>query len=243
MRALLIDADADDGLALARTLTAEGIRCETAELGEDGIQLAEQYDFDVILLDPTVCDDEGTGVLRRLRTAGTEAPIVAILTAATVDKTLQAFAMGADDCVARSRDARELVARIRALVRRAKGHADARISIGSLSIDVSACTVEADGDPLHLTAKEYQLLELLTLRRGKMVSRESISDHLYGGMRGPESKVIDVFVCNLRKKLASACRGQQFIHCDRGRGYVLRSPSSTQPYRPRSTSAEARVVA
>lgn len=222
MRALLIDADAAEARALARALLDAGIHCERAEEGDDAVQIAALYDFDAILLDPSMHDADGAQLLRRLRRAGIAAPIVALPKAATLDGLLHAFAMGADDCIERSRDSREIVARIRAVVRRSRGHADSRIVIHSLTVDTSSRTVEADGQPIHVTEKEYRLLELLTLRRGQFVPRETIADYLYGGLRGPASKVIDVFVSNLRKKLAAACRGEQFIESERGRGYVMR---------------------
>ena len=118
----------------------------------------------------------------------------------------------------------ELVARIHAVVRRSKGHSQSVIRTGKLAVNLDAKTVEVDGARVHLTGKEYAMLELLSLRKGTTLTKEMFLNHLYGGMDEPELKIIDVFICKLRKKLSSACGGENYIEAVWGRGYVLREP-------------------
>jgi len=116
----------------------------------------------------------------------------------------------------------ELIARIHAIVRRSKGHAQSVITTGKVAVNLDAKTVDCEGKSVHLTGKEYQMLELLSLRKGTTLTKEMFLNHLYGGMDEPELKIIDVFICKLRKKLASAAGGKNFIETVWGRGYVLR---------------------
>ena len=124
------------------------------------------------------------------------------------------------------------MARIQAIVRRSKGHSDSVIRTGRLTVNLDTRMVEIDGHPLHLTGKEYGILELLSLRKGTTLTKEMFLNHLYGGMDEPELKIIDVFVCKLRKKLANASSGENYIETVWGRGYVLRDPQGEdQPQR------------
>jgi len=118
----------------------------------------------------------------------------------------------------------ELVTRIHAIVRRSKGHAQSVIQTGGLKVNLDTKTVDVNGQRVHLTGKEYQMLELLSLRKGTTLTKEMFLNHLYGGMDEPELKIIDVFICKLRKKLAAATGGKHYIETVWGRGYVLRNP-------------------
>jgi two-component system cell cycle response regulator CtrA len=122
----------------------------------------------------------------------------------------------------------ELVARIHAIVRRSKGHAQSVIQTGDLAVNLDAKIVEVNGARVHLTGKEYQMLELLSLRKGSTLTKEMFLNHLYGGMDEPEMKIIDVFICKLRKKLAHASDGKDYIETVWGRGYVLREPTEVE---------------
>jgi len=131
----------------------------------------------------------------------------------------------------------ELVARIHAIIRRSQGHSQALIHTGRVSVNLDAKTVEVDGGAVHLTGKEYQMLELLSLRKGTTLTKEMFLNHLYGGMDEPELKIIDVFICKLRKKLAEATGGENYIETVWGRGYVLRDPVRGSERAPRAASA------
>ena len=122
----------------------------------------------------------------------------------------------------------ELVARIHAIVRRSRGHAQSVIQTGDLVVNLDTKTVAVNGARVHLTGKEYQMLELLSLRKGTTLTKEMFLNHLYGGMDEPEIKIIDVFMCKLRKKLAGAWNGKDYIETVWGRGYVLREPHADE---------------
>jgi two-component system cell cycle response regulator CtrA len=132
--------------------------------------------------------------------------------------------LGADDYLTKPFHREELVARIHAIIRRSKGHAQSIIKTGRIAVNLDAKTVDVSGNTVHLTGKEYQMLELLSLRKGTTLTKEMFLNHLYGGMDEPELKIIDVFICKLRKKLAEATSGENYIETVWGRGYVLRDP-------------------
>ena len=142
-----------------------------------------------------------------------------------VEDKVRGLGFGADDYMTKPFHKDELVARIHAIVRRSKGHAELVIRTGDLLIKLDTKTVEMNGSPVHLTPKEYQILELLSLRKGTILTKEIFLNHLYGGMDEPLFKIIDVFICKLRKKLTNASGGKDYIETEWGRGYVLREPS------------------
>jgi len=140
------------------------------------------------------------------------------------ESKLRGFGFGADDYMTKPFHRDELVARIHAIIRRSKGHSQSIINTGQISVNLDAKTVDVGGMPVHLTGKEYQVLELLSLRKGTTLTKEMFLNHLYGGMDEPELKIIDVFICKLRKKLSEATGGENHIETVWGRGYVLRDP-------------------
>jgi two-component system cell cycle response regulator CtrA len=170
-------------------------------------------------------DIDGYEVLRRLRAARVRTPILILSGLTELDHKVKGLGYGADDYLTKPFHKRELIARIHAIVRRSKGHPDSVIRTGKLAVNLDAHTVEVDKQPLHLTGKEYGILELLSLRKGTTLTKEMFLNHLYGGMDEPELKIIDVFVCKLRKKLAAATGGMNYIETVWGRGYVLRDPA------------------
>jgi two-component system cell cycle response regulator CtrA len=206
-------------------LKSENFIVDSTDLGEDGLEIGKLYDYDIILLDLMLPDIDGYEVLRRLRQARVNTPILILSGLSELDNKIKGLGFGADDYLTKPFDKRELIARIQAIVRRSKGHSDSVIKTGKLSVNLDTRVVEVESQPLHLTGKEYGILELLSLRKGTTLTKEMFLNHLYGGMDEPELKIIDVFVCKLRKKLASATGGDNYIETVWGRGYVLRDPS------------------
>ena len=207
-------------------LRKENFICDTTDLGEDGLEIGKLYDYDIIILDLMLPDIDGYEVLRRLRAARVRTPILILSGMAGIEDKVKGLGHGADDYLTKPFHKDELVARIHAIVRRSKGHAQSVIITGDLLVNLDQKTVEVDGARVHLTGKEYQMLELLSLRKGTTLTKEMFLNHLYGGMDEPELKIIDVFICKLRKKLAMASRGRNYIETVWGRGYVLREPTA-----------------
>ena len=230
MRVLLIEDDASIAQTTDRALKSHGMVVDATDLGEEGIDLAKLYDYDIILLDLMLPDMEGIEVLRRLRNARVETPVLILSGLAQADYKIRALAGGADDYLTKPFETKELIARIQAIVRRCKGHAQSVIRTGRLAVNLAQRTVEIDDSPLHLTSKEYGILELLSLRKGTTLTKEMFLNHLYGGMDEPELKIIDVFICKLRKKLANASAGKNYIETVWGRGYVLREPDENDVF-------------
>ncbi|MDH3234138.1 MAG: response regulator transcription factor [Alphaproteobacteria bacterium] len=224
MRVLLVEDDSATAKSIELMLKSEGYVCDSTDLGEDGLEIGKLYDYDIIILDLMLPDIDGYEVLRRLRASNVETPVLILSGMAELDAKIKGLGYGADDYLTKPFDKRELVARIQAIVRRAKGHSDSIIKTGRLTVNLDTRTAEVEGQPLHLTGKEYGILELLSLRKGTTLTKEMFLNHLYGGMDEPELKIIDVFVCKLRKKLAAACGGSNYIETVWGRGYVLRDP-------------------
>jgi len=224
MRVLLVEDDSATAASIELMLRSEGFICDTTDLGEDGLEIGKLYDYDIIILDLMLPDIDGYEVLRRLRAARVRTPILILSGLGELDHKIKGLGFGADDFLTKPFDRRELIARIQAIVRRAKGHSESVIRTGKLLVNLDSRVVEVEGQPLHLTGKEYGILELLSLRKGTTLTKEMFLNHLYGGMDEPELKIIDVFVCKLRKKLAVATNGENYIETVWGRGYVLRDP-------------------
>ncbi len=227
MRVLVIEDDHTIGHAIERMLKTNGMVVDHTDLGDDGLEMARIYDYDIILLDLMLPDMEGIEVLRRLRQARIETPVLILSGVSQPDSKVRSFGSGADDYLTKPFDRNELIARIHAIVRRSKGHAHSVIDIGRLSVNLASRTVSIDGKPVHLTTKEYGILELLSLRKGTTLTKEMFLNHLYGGLDEPELKIIDVFICKLRKKLGTVSDGEQYIETVWGRGYMLRDPQPT----------------
>jgi two-component system cell cycle response regulator CtrA len=224
MRVLLVEDDSATAASVEMLLRRENFICDTTDLGEDGLEIGKLYDYDIILLDLMLPDIDGYEVLRRLRAARVRTPILILSGLAELDHKIKGLGFGADDFVTKPFDRRELIARIQAIVRRSKGHSESTIRTGRVVVNLESKVAEVDDRPLNLTGKEYGILELLSLRKGTTLTKEMFLNHLYGGMDEPELKIIDVFVCKLRKKIAQATGGEHYIETVWGRGYVLRDP-------------------
>jgi two-component system cell cycle response regulator CtrA len=224
MRVLLIEDDYATSQSIELMLKSASFSVYTTDFGEEGVELGKLYDYDIILLDLNLPDMSGFEVLRALRVSKVKTPTLILSGLAGIEDKCKGLGFGADDYMTKPFHKDELVARIHAIVRRCKGHAQSVIQTGDLTVNLGTKTVEVTGSSVHLTGKEYRMLELLCLRRGVTLSKEVFLNQLYGGRVEPEPKVIDVFICKLRKKLANASGGKNYIETIWGRGYVLREP-------------------
>ena len=224
MRILLVEDDPTTARSIEMMLTHANYNVFVTDMGEEGIDLAKLYDYELILLDLDLPDMNGMDVLRQLRVSRINTPILILTGSDDTESKLKGFGFGADDYMTKPFHREELVARIAAIIRRSKGHSQAMIQTGDLMVNLDTRAVEVHGRPVNLTGKEYQILELLSLRKGTTLTKEMFLNHLYGGMDEPELKIIDVFICKLRKKLAVALNGENHIETVWGRGYVLRDP-------------------
>jgi two-component system cell cycle response regulator CtrA len=226
MRVLLVEDDLTATRGITLMLKTQGMIVDSADTGEEALELARLYDYDIVVLDLMLPDMEGYEVVRRLRAGRSTTPVLILSGVSRPGAKVKGFGLGADDFIVKPFDSQELIARIQAIVRRTKGFAQPNVSVGRLTLDLGAREASVAGRAVHLTGKEYAILELLTLRKGMVMTKEAFLNHLYGGMDEPEVKIIDVFICKLRKKLAQAgC--EELIGTVWGRGYVLRDPVSS----------------
>jgi len=228
MRVLLIEDDSATAQSIQLMLKSQNLNVLTTDLSEEGVDLGKIYDYDIILLDLNLPDMSGFEVLRKLRVAKVKTPIVILSGLAGIEDKVNGLGFGADDYITKPFHRDELIARIQAVVRRAQGHAQSIIQTGDLVVNLDAKTVQINGSPVHLTGKEYQMLEILSLRKGTTLTKEAFLNQLYGGMDEPEVKIIDVFICKLRRKLSDASYGENYIETVWGRGYILREPNDNE---------------
>jgi two-component system cell cycle response regulator CtrA len=228
MRALLVEDDSTMARSIELMVRSAGFDVYTTDLGEEGIDLGKLYDYDIILLDLQLPDMSGFEVLKALRVAKVQTPVLILSGNNIIEAKVKALGFGADDYMTKPFHKEELAARIQAVVRRSKGHSQSVVTTGKLNVNLDAKTVEIDGARVHLTGKEYQILELLSLRKGTTLTKDIFLNHIYGGMDEPEGKIIDVFICKLRKKLNDLSGGTNYIETVWGRGYVMRDPEAGQ---------------
>jgi len=226
MRVLLIEDDNSTARSIELALAAEGIICDTAEVGEEGVEIGRIYEYDIILLDLMLPDIDGYQVLLRLRSAKVKTPILILSGLSSVEQKIKGLGFGADDYLTKPFNKGELIARIQAIVRRSKGYSESVVRFDKVSINLDTRTVDVSGKQVHLTNKEYAILELLAMRKGTVLTKEMFLNHLYSSMDEPEIKIIDVFVCKLRKKLSEASGGVNYIETVWGRGYMLKEYES-----------------
>ena len=182
MRVLLVEDDPATSKSIELMLTHANLNVYTTEFGEEGIDLAKLYDYDLILLDLGLPDMNGHEVLCQLRVARIDTPILILSGSDDTENKIKGFESGADDYLTKPFHREELIARIHAIVRRSKGHSQSVIRTGKVNVNLDAKTVDVAGNTVHLTGKEYQMLELLSLRKGTTLTKEMFLNHLYGGM-------------------------------------------------------------
>jgi two-component system OmpR family response regulator len=215
MRILIVEDELDLQRGLARALRDEGYAVDTADNGEDGLFNAESTDYDAIVLDVMMPKLDGWTVLTRLRK--TKQTPVLLLTARDQSRDrVRGLDTGADDYLVKPFDLPELLARLRALIRRSAGKTTSRIEIGEVTVDTAARLVSLRGKPVELTAREYALVEFMALHRGEVVTRAQLYEHLFDETDDSFSNLLDVHVSNVRKKL-----GAEFVTTRRGHGYCI----------------------
>lgn len=231
MRVLLIEDDKPTAKSIAITLAKEGYTTDTAEIGKEdsnGVRLAQLHNYDLIILDLMLPKVDGYQILLRLRSSKIKTPVLILSGLSSVDEKTKGLGFGADDYMTKPYSNKELVARINAIIRRSKGHSESVVRFDKVAINLDTRTVEVDNKQVHLTNKEYAILELLAMRKGTVLTKEMFLSHLYTSMDEPEMKIIDVFVCKLRKKLSDASGGTNYIETVWGRGYMLKDYDSNE---------------
>lgn len=228
MQVLVVESQAAAAKSLELILTGEGHTVCVTDNGEEACDLARLYDYDAVILAQDLSDMTAVQLVRALRTRKVESPAI-VLGDSNVEARVAALAAGADDVLTRPFHKAELLARLAAVVRRARGHADSILRTGPIALNLATRQAEVAGLPVHLTPSEYKILELLSLRKNTALSKEQCLNHLYNGLSEPEPKIVDVFVCKLRKKIAAATGGDARIETVWGGGYMLRdAPAEPQ---------------
>jgi two-component system cell cycle response regulator CtrA len=225
MRVLLVEDDLTAARGVSLMLKSSGAVVDHTDTGEEALELTRHYEYDIVLLDIMLPDIEGYEVVRRMRVARNDTPVLILSGLARPQAKVKGLGMGADDYITKPFDRAELLARMQAIVRRCKGFSQPALRVGPLELNLDSREVLVDGKVVHLTGKEYAILELLVLRKGMVLTKEAFLNHLYGGMDEPEMKIIDVFICKLRKKLVQA-GADNLIGTVWGRGYMVREPNS-----------------
>ena len=224
MRILLAQGHSAEAKTTSALLEGTGGIVDHVRTGRDALMFLQTYEYDIVVLDRALADGEGADALRRFRAQGFNTPVLMLVDFTTGKSRAQALRAGADDLLTKPYDQDEFLARLEAVVRRRNGFARSVLRVGPLEIDMASREVRIDEQPLAVTRKEYAILELMALRKGRVIPKQNFLDHLYSGLDGPETRVIDVFICNLRKKLANWGFGN-LIDTVRGHGYIMRDLS------------------
>ncbi|TAL29941.1 response regulator transcription factor [Phenylobacterium sp.] len=222
MHILLVEDNLSTARSVQLNLTSAGHNVTHTTSGEESVELVELYDYDAVLMDIDLEDITGIEALRELRLRKNATPVIILSGTTDVEVKIQALAAGADDYMTKPFHKEELMARITAVVRRSRGHVDSIIRTGAIALNLNTRSAEVAGRQIHLTPSEYKMLELLSLRKNTVLTKEACLNHLYNGLSEPEPKIIDVFICKLRKKIAGAAGGDSQIETVWGGGYMLR---------------------
>lgn len=225
MRILLIEDEALVSKSIQQMFSLERFEVAAVDTGEAGLSLARQNPYDLIVLDLQLPDMSGIDILRDLRDGDVHTPVLVLSGTANPDIKVRALKSGADDYLTKPFHRDELIARVRAVVRRAQSSVSSVIQIGQIVVDLDAKMVSVGGVHIDLTTKEYEILKLLSQRKGMILSKEIILNQLYSGIDVPNEKIVDVFICKLRKKLGSEIDANAYIKTVWARGYELRDPT------------------
>jgi two-component system cell cycle response regulator CtrA len=222
MRLLVVEDEINVAKRVEAACASENFNCHKAETGSDALEMIKLYDYEAVILDLMLPDIDGFEVLSRIRAIKNGTPIIVLSGLNSTDDKVKCLTLGADDYLTKPFSKIELLARIYAIIRRTSGHYSSIINVGPLEIDIKQRCVRAYGEEMSLTNKEYSVLELLALKKGAVLAKEAFLNHIYGGMDEPELKIVDVFICKLRRKIAEITGGLNFIETVWGRGYTLR---------------------
>ncbi|MBU6497164.1 MAG: response regulator transcription factor [Rhodospirillales bacterium] len=221
MRVLLVEDDVAVSRSIQLMLAARGAVVDKTVTGEEAVDLVKHYEYDIVILDIMLPDTDGYEVIRRIRNSKLDVPIMVISGMNRMPAKIKAFSIGADEYITKPFDKEEFISRILAVTRRWKGFSQAKIIINNIELNTENKEMYVDGKKIHLTGKEYMIMELLMLKKNTIISKEIFLNHLYGGVDEPEMKIIDVFICKLRKKLKTA-NVENIIGTVWGRGYTIR---------------------
>ncbi|MEQ8189295.1 MAG: response regulator transcription factor [Candidatus Eremiobacterota bacterium] len=221
MRVLLIEDEKKVARFISKGLTEESYAVDVAYDGEEGLFLAEVNDYDLIILDIMLPKKDGFEVLKTLRNKGVATPVIMLTARDEIESKVHGLDLGADDYMTKPFAFSELMARIRAIMRRKQEKADNRLQLGDLVIDAVTRTVTRGNKPVELTNKEYALLEYFIRNPGRVLSRTMIAEHVWDYQFDPMTNVIDVYVNYLRQKIDRGFE-KKLIHTIRGVGYVIR---------------------
>lgn len=222
MRLLVVEDENSIAQRIEAVCVSDGLHCHIAETGTDALEMIKFYDYEAVILDLMLPDIDGFEVLSRIRSIKNNTPIIVLSGLCSTDDKVKCLTMGADDYITKPFSKVELLARLYAIIRRTSGHSSSIIHVGPLEVDIKQRCVRIYGNEMLLTSKEYSILELLALKKGSILAKETFLNHIYGGMDEPELKIVDVFICKLRRKIADLTGGLNFIETVWGRGYTLR---------------------
>ena len=222
MRILMIEDDRALASSIEEMLKSASFVVDSCESATEGFEYAMAYEYALVVLDLMLPDTDGYSWLKKFREAHLHTPVLIVSGLSQKDNIIKGLGIGADDYITKPFDKRELIARIHALIRRSRGISNPVVKVGDIALDLNSKTVTVTGKAIELTGKEYGLLEMLCLRKGSVLSKETFLNHLYGGMDEPQAKIIDVMICNLRKKISRFVGDDIYIETVWGRGYTIR---------------------
>lgn len=222
MHILLVEPDQTTASSVKLMMARANLNVYCTDHAEEANDFAKLYDYDLIISETILPDGSGLDVLRKLRIESVETPFMFLSADDSTETKITAFGYGADDYMTKPFHREELIARINAVIRRSKGHSQSVIRTGEIAVNLDNHVVTVSGKLLHLSKKEYKILEILSLRKGTTITKEMFMNHLYNGMDEPELKIIDIYISKLRKKLVAAGVGNHHIETIWGRGYVMR---------------------